>query len=70
MDQTVPWYKSKGIWTGIVVTILGIYTTVQTNFPNVHIPAIPEWLFALLGAMGIYTRAVATNRVTPTDETK
>ena len=58
--ETKKWYLSKGVWTGIVTGLLGIYATVQ---PAAGLPAIPEWLFAFLGGLGIYSRVVADTKV-------
>ena len=60
MDDTKKWYLSKGVWTGVVTGLLGIYAALQ---PVTHLPVVPEWLFALLGAMGIYTRVTATKTI-------
>jgi type IV secretory pathway VirB2 component (pilin) len=51
------WYLSKTIWTGIVAVILAAYSTAAGQF---GLPAIPEWVFGILGAFGVYTRATAT----------
>lgn len=60
MDDTKKWYLSKGIWTGVVTGLLGIYVSLV---PQLHLPAVPEWIFALLGALGVYSRATATTTV-------
>jgi len=60
MDGTKKWYLSKGVWTGIVTGLIGIYSVIA---PHVNGPAIPEWVFALLGGMGIYTRVNATDKI-------
>lgn len=57
---TKSWWASKSIWTAIVTGLLGIYMTLQ---PAVGLPVLPEWLFALLGAMGIYTRVAVTKTI-------
>lgn len=61
MDGTKKWYASKGVWAGIVTGLLGIYATLV---PVVPLPPIPEWLFVILGAMGVYTRVMATKEIT------
>ncbi len=60
MDDTKKWWASKGVWAGIITGLLGIYATLQ---PVAHLPAIPEWIFALLGGIGVYTRATATKQI-------
>lgn len=59
--ETKPWYKSKNIWTGVVVTLLAAYGTAATQF---GLPTTPEWIYAFLGALGIYTRATADTKIT------
>ena len=65
------WYKSKTIWAGIVGVIIAVYNSVLTSLASgcgvegglcVNLPIIPDWAFAILGAFGIYSRAV-TNTV-------
>ena len=58
--ETKKWYLSKGVWTGIATGLLGIYATVQVY---AGFPAIPEWVFALLGGLGIYSRIVADTKI-------
>lgn len=58
--DTKSWWKSKGIWTGIVTGLLGIYATLQPQFGW---PTIPEWIFALLGGIGVYSRVDAETKI-------
>ena len=58
--NTKKWYLSKGVLTGIVTGLLGIYATIA---PNAGWPSIPDWVFALLGGMGIYTRVTADTKI-------
>lgn len=60
MDGTKPWYQSKNVWTGVVTVLVAAYGTAAVAF---KLPAIPEWIFTILGAIGIYTRVVATDKV-------
>jgi len=60
MEGTKKWYLSKGVWTAVVTGIVGIYMTVQ---PLVGLPVIPEWVFALLGGLGIYSRVMADKKI-------
>lgn len=56
------WYKSKTIWAGIITILITVYNTVRPlvseNF-NVNLPEIPEWVYTILGALGIYGRVSA-----------
>ena len=62
MEEGKPWFKSKGVISGIVAVLLGIYEVVRLNLaPQMgwSIPEIPPVLFTVLGALGIYSRVVA-----------
>lgn len=61
MDGTKPWYMSKNIWANVVTGLIGIYMSLIAN--GVHLPGIPAWLLTILGAIGIYTRVVATDKI-------
>jgi len=56
-----PWYRSKNIWVGVVAVLIAGYNSASAQF---GLPAIPEFVFAVLGAMGIYTRVTATSVIT------
>ncbi len=60
MDDKKPWYKSKTILTGIVAVILASYSAASTQF---GLPPVPEWVFAILASIGVYTRATATTKI-------
>lgn len=60
MDDKKKWYKSKTIWTGVVAVLLAAYSTASASF---GLPPVPEWVFAILGTLGIYTRATATTKI-------
>jgi len=60
MDEKKKWYKSKTIWTGVVAVLLSAYGTASASF---GLPPIPEWIFAILATLGIYTRATATSKI-------
>lgn len=60
MDSTKKWYQSKNVWTGVVTAAMGAYVTLVPVF---HLPAVPEWIFTLLGAIGIYTRVTADSKI-------
>jgi hypothetical protein len=53
-----PWYLSKIIWGAIVAILISAWNAgVSSVF---GLPPIPEWVYALLGAFGVYAR-VTTN---------
>jgi hypothetical protein len=60
MDGTKKWYQSRTIWTGIVAVVLAAYSTAATQF---GLPTVPEWVYAILGSFGVYTRVTATDKI-------
>lgn len=58
--ESKKWFLSKGVWTGIVTGLMGIYLSLAQQL---NLPAVPEWIFALLGALGIYSRVVAETKI-------
>lgn len=60
MDDTKKWYQSKGVIAGIVTGLMGIYLTLA---PQLHWPVVPEWIFSILGAMGVYSRVTADTKI-------
>ena len=61
--ETKPWYQSKTIWAGILAVLFAAYDAFRANLGPAF-PAIPEFVYGLLGALGIYGRASATTTVT------
>lgn len=59
MDKKA-WYKSKGVWTGIIAGVVGAYNSAAPSF---QWPPIPDFVYVLLGAMGVYTRATANVKI-------
>lgn len=59
----VKWYKSKGVWTGIVTIGLGSIPFVDSSF-HTHITSTPGYNLAILiaGGFGIHFR-MGTNRL-------
>lgn len=60
MDDTKPWYQSKGIWAGVVAALVGLYNAIGAVK---HLPPIPDWIFTVLGAIGVYSRATADSKI-------
>ena len=56
------WWQSKTIWMGIVAVLVVAYNTAGEHFMG--LPPIPEFVYALLAALGVYGRSVATERIT------
>ena len=66
MESTKKWWLSKNIWTGIVTVLVGLYSLLQVSLMplfGITLPTIPEWIFVILGAIGIYTRKIATEKI-------
>lgn len=57
MDDTKKWYQSKGVWAGVIGILVAGY---NAAIPQFHLPMIPDWIFALLAAAGVYSRVTAT----------
>lgn len=60
---TKPWYQSKAIWAGILAVVFAAYNAFRANL-GPALPPVPEFVYGLLGAFGIYGRASATTVVT------
>jgi hypothetical protein len=66
MDESKKWYKSKGVLTGIVTVLFGTYEAVKLSLaPQMGwtLPDIPPLVYTVLGALGIYSRVVASEKV-------
>lgn len=59
MDNKKPWYLSKGVWAAVVTGLLGLYGGIDAAV-NDALPNVPEWVYIVLGALGLYARATAT----------
>jgi hypothetical protein len=54
------WYFSKTVWAGIVVVLVTAWNAASEQF---GLPPIPEFVFAILGALGVWGRVAATESV-------
>lgn len=57
---TKKWWQSKTIWCGVVAVLIASYNSASIQF---HLPAIPDFIFALLGAFGIYSRTQTDTKI-------
>ena len=67
MQGETKWFKSKGVWTGIVTVLVGAYETSRVVLaPQIgwNLPDIPPVVYTLLGALGLYARVVAAGTIT------
>lgn len=60
MEDSKKWYASKTIWAGVVAVLIAAYNTGSTSFGW---PPVPDWVFTLLGAIGIYGRKTADTKI-------
>jgi hypothetical protein len=51
------WWQSKTVWAGVVAVLVAAYNTASTSFA---LPVIPEFVYGILAAFGIYSRTVST----------
>ena len=58
--ETKPWYKSKTILSGIVTVIVAAYNSAAGQF---NLPIIPEFIYGILAALGIYGRTSGTTKI-------
>lgn len=66
MSESKPWYRSKGVITGIITVLIGTYEAVKVSIaPQVGwtLPDIPPLVYTILGALGVYARVSATAKV-------
>ncbi len=65
-EKKKSWLKSKAIWAGILAVLVAVYNGLGAPLAehfSITLPAIPEFVFALLGAFGIYGRKVADTEI-------
>ena len=58
--DTKPWYQSKTIWAAAVTGMIGIYNGIAAVK---HLPPVPEWVYGILGAIGVYSRATSDTKI-------
>lgn len=58
--ETKAWYKSKTVIAGVLAGVIGIYNTLSTAK---NWPPIPDFVYTLLGAMGVYGRVTAETKI-------
>ena len=58
--ESKSWWKSKAIWAGIVTALIAAYNSLSGQF---SLPVIPEFVYGILAAFGIYSRAVAKTAI-------
>jgi hypothetical protein len=66
MDDKKKWFKSKGVWTGIVTVALGAYELARVNLApqfGWNLPEVPSVVLTVLGTMGVYSRMTADKKI-------
>ena len=62
MQNIKSWFQSKTIIAGIVTVAVAAYNAARSSLAP-SLPAIPEWVFVLLGAAGVYGRVTADSKI-------
>lgn len=65
--ETKKWWKSKGVWTGIVTVLVGGYEATRSQLApqfGYSLPEIPSFLYMVLGSLGVYSRVTAAKTIT------
>jgi hypothetical protein len=60
MTEKKAWWQSKTILAGIATVALVAYSEASSIF---GLPPVPEYVYAILGALGIYGRMTAKAEV-------
>jgi hypothetical protein len=66
MDPTKPWYASKAVWATLLTSLLGLYEVLGTyTLPTfgIHVPTPPDFIYFVLGSVGLYGRISATKTI-------
>jgi len=70
--ETKKWYMSKAIWAGVIGIIIAVYNALVAALAAncgvegsicISIPAIPEFVYGILAALGVYGRGSATTKI-------
>jgi len=56
-----PFWKSKTFWAVLIAGLIGTWNALAAQFGW---PPVPDWVIAVLAALGLYGRAVATGPLT------
>jgi hypothetical protein len=56
-NQGKKWWQSKTVWAGVIGIALAAYGEAAAAF---GFPPTPDWVYGILGVLGIYGRVSAT----------
>ena len=59
--ETKKWYESKTVWAGVLAVAIAAWNQAAIQF--VGLPPIPDWIYPILGALGVYGRVTASTVV-------
>lgn len=62
-----PWYMSKAVWAAIIGIIVAAFNAFNADLApliGITLPNIPEWIFGILSALGLWGRVTATSTIT------
>jgi len=71
--ESKKWYMSKAIWAGLFGVLVAVYNALTGSLAAgceiegqlcIVVPAIPEWIFGILAAFGVYGRGTAATKIT------
>lgn len=65
--ETKVWWQSKTLWTAIITVIITAYNAIA---PGQRWPTIPDAVYALLGAFGLYGLRTANTTIAAPGEVK
>ena len=64
--ETKKWYLSKTMWSAVLAVAFAAYNAIGQPLLEgfgIALPQVPEFIYAMLGAFGIYSRKVAVTRI-------
>ena len=58
--ESKKWWASKTVWASVVTALIAAYNVLAPTFGW---PSIPEFVYGVLAALGIYSRVTATTTI-------
>ena len=58
--STKKWFASKTVWAGVIAVLIAGYNAASVQF---GVPMIPEYVYGILGALGVYGRTTAKTEI-------
>lgn len=60
MFESKKWFQSKTVLSGVAAVAIAAYNAASAEF---GLPPIPDFVFGILGALGIYGRVTAKSTI-------